>query len=180
MSRILDQLHSDHVNVARLLDYIEQQLSHLDDGEPINAAMMYVVMHYMTHYPDIFHHPREDKVFAVLRKQDESIVPVLDKLQAEHVELAELGEELLSLFEAKRDGEPVNDDYVVQATRNYLELHRSHMDMEESRVFPMARILLSEVELGKVDQQVKLREDPLFGEVTETVYSVLLRALETS
>ncbi len=180
MAKIMEMLRIDHMHVSQLLIYMAKQSALLRDNKEFDADMMYVVMHYMIHYPDIFHHPREEKLFSLLRKHDASVIPIVEKLHDEHTELGRLGEELLSLYIASRDGKNVNIDYMQQATDSYIYLHREHMKTEETKIFPLARILLSENDLRKIDKQVKWREDPLFGEVTDTVYSVLLKTIENS
>ena len=39
-----------------------EQLFIDEAGDDVDGHVLYEVMHYMTHYPDAFHHPREDMV----------------------------------------------------------------------------------------------------------------------
>ena len=78
------------------------------------------------------------------------------------------------------NGKNVNIDHMQQATDWYIYLHREPVRTETTRVFPLAGILLSENDLQKIDTPVKWLENPLFGEVTAAVYTVLLRTIESS
>ena len=49
------------------------------------------IMHYMTQYPDLFHHPREDVVFERMLLRDPSLSGVLGELLRDHQRLAKIG-----------------------------------------------------------------------------------------
>ena len=62
-------LHKEHSNFAKLLDLLEARLSSNQPGEDTDYALMLDVMEYMTHFPDRFHHPREDLAFRRLQRR---------------------------------------------------------------------------------------------------------------
>ena len=79
MSEILRQLHTDHVNMAKLLDVLERQLDHIHDVESTDFVLMTDLMHYMTHYPSVIHHPREDLVFKRLKARNPEAASVVEQ-----------------------------------------------------------------------------------------------------
>ena len=68
MPDTLAQWHTEHVNFAQLLDLLEAELDLFHGGDTPNYELMLDIMFYMTHYPDVLHHPRED---AALRENQE-------------------------------------------------------------------------------------------------------------
>ena len=91
MAHIILQLQKDHLNAAKLLDLLEAQIGTLHDGETPDYLLMFDVMCYMRHYPDLFHHPKEDLIFEKLKERDPSVRPIVDNLMEEHKALAEKG-----------------------------------------------------------------------------------------
>ena len=57
-SRGIDESGRDPKNVARLRSLMAKQLAALSRNEKPDFQIMADIMSYMTHYPDMFHHPR--------------------------------------------------------------------------------------------------------------------------
>jgi len=64
MSDTLSRWHAEHANFSKLLDLLERQVASFHDGGSPDYELMLEIMYYMTHYPDVLHHPKEDLVFA--------------------------------------------------------------------------------------------------------------------
>ena len=58
MTDIIDSLHEDHANLAKLLDALERQLGLFDQGETPDYDIVRGVVDYCLGYPDLYHHPR--------------------------------------------------------------------------------------------------------------------------
>ena len=43
-----------------------------ENGDESDYQLMKDIMHYMRHYPDLFHHPREDVLFGELVRNDDT------------------------------------------------------------------------------------------------------------
>ena len=82
MSPISERILRDHGNYRRLLDILERHVDDVAAGARPDYEMMGDIMHYMAHYPDMFHHPFEDKLFMVLVDIDRSAQPLVDDLLA--------------------------------------------------------------------------------------------------
>ena len=52
--------HAEHVNFARLLNVLEQQLQAFHQDEHPDYALMLDICDYLQNFPDVYHHPRED------------------------------------------------------------------------------------------------------------------------
>ena len=60
MFEVMRQLHEDHERVARLLDLMDEQISAIQAAARADFELMLNAMHYILHYADEFHHPREE------------------------------------------------------------------------------------------------------------------------
>lgn len=167
MSTIMDQLESDHVNVARLLDVLDAQLATLDDERATDFQLMHDVMVYMTRYPDRFHHPMEDLVFERMCARDADALDVVRRLSREHGALAEKGARLVALLSRVVDGAMVERGELRASGRDYVLFLRSHMAVEDDEAFPRARQVLDAGDWSAVRTGMEMRSDPVFGPVVD-------------
>ncbi|MBK6631399.1 MAG: hemerythrin domain-containing protein [Betaproteobacteria bacterium] len=99
MTHIIDNWRQDHANFSQLLDLLEAQVKRFLEAQTPNYDLMSDILYYMTHYPDIFHHPKEDLVSARAKELDASAGVVVDELMRQHVVLRESGEKLFELIQ---------------------------------------------------------------------------------
>ena len=173
MAAILDVLHQEHIQVSRLLDLLSAELEVLDRPDAGPSETVAQVMHYMTHYPDLRHHPREDLLFERLVRRGSGTRAMVASLVDQHVTLARDGKALLLAAQSKASaGE------IVALGAAYVALHRAHMNVEEGEVFPLARVMLGSADWAAVDAAMVTIDDPLFGTAVDAQYDALRRALE--
>jgi hemerythrin-like domain-containing protein len=164
--------HADHVNFARLLDLLERQLAAFHAGEQPDYALMLDVVHYLRHYPDRFHHRREDVAFARLVEREPAMqLPIARRLQ-EHRVIAAAGEEFLKLLQGVVEGALIERHTVEAAAATYLVYYRHHLAAEEQEVIPRATKLFTSSDWTAV-AAVPAGPDPLFGEDFEARYREL-------
>ena len=179
MVDIIQQLQKDHLNAARLLDFLEGQIGTLHDGENPDYPLMLDVMRYMTHYPGLFHHPKEDLVFEKLKARDASARSMVDNLVEEHRALAGKGGQFFESLSSAVSELLVPRETLESQGRDYIAFLRSHMDKEEGEVFPLAAKVLREKDWAEIDAAMELEEDPVFGKVLgeqyRTLYDLLAR-----
>ncbi|HEX7271317.1 MAG TPA: hemerythrin domain-containing protein [Casimicrobiaceae bacterium] len=167
--------HAEHVNFSRLLDLLELQLTALHDGGAPDYETMLDIMYYMTHYPDVLHHPKEDLVFARIREREAGAAPTVDRLTEQHASLRARGNQLVGDLNSVLDGSIVSRERIESAVHAYLDAFREHMSLEESRVLPLAARLLKQQDWAAIDSAIRHFEDPLFGSRTEERYAALAR-----
>ena len=178
MSATLAQWHAEHVNFAKLLDCLEAQLDLFHDGATPDYDLMLDVMFYMTHYPDVLHHPKEDLALARMRACDPDIGAIADELDLQHEDLHRMGAELVGrLSDIANDGIATRDSVETPA-RDYIATFREHMNFEERRVLPVAARLLRDSDWAAIDAELRGVEDPLFGRNPEPRYAAIERHLE--
>ena len=84
MGNVISKLRTEHVNFRKLLDLLEVQLDLFHRGESPDYQLMTDILDYMTHYPDVFHHPKEDVIFSRLLERDSSIAQSVEELARQH------------------------------------------------------------------------------------------------
>jgi hemerythrin-like domain-containing protein len=162
---VLATLHAEHLYMATLLKLADGQLESLLAGEDsVDSRVLYESLHYMTHYPDAFHHPREDMVYQRAGELDQSIADDVDTLQREHDYLAEMGAKALQKVASWQAGELAFKDAATPA-REYIDAVYRHMNAEEKLIFPQIEKLLSDEDWRQLEQEDLLTPvaDPVFG-----------------
>jgi hemerythrin-like domain-containing protein len=170
MSKTLNKLHQDHINISKLLDVLESQTSLLENNDHANLQLITAIVEYITNYPDLYHHPLEDLVFELLRHKDKEIEPVIDHLLGEHKTLTETSINLAEMLRNININEKKHAQILAEHLRKYINLSRSHMDIEESKLFPRAKQVLSNEDWAGIDTGFVYKDDPLFGKVIYKQY----------
>jgi len=171
MSDTLALWHEDHVNFARLLHILEDELALFHEGGSPDYELMLDIMYYMTHYPDVVHHPKEDLVFARIKERDLSAAPAIDSLTRQHVFLKACGEQLVHDLDEIVNGSIIPRSPVGASARGYLANFREHMRVEERDILPLAARLLRPNDWSAIDAAIHQLEDPLFGPRTDERYA---------
>ena len=177
MTGMLDRLHAEHVNIARLLDLLEEQCDLLQRGEAVDTRMLQDIFSYIAHHPDLYHHPSEDLLFEVLRRCDPSSIESVDALSLEHGTLTKAATEILAMVSAFTGQGVVPRERLVGMLLDYIARSRRHMAFEESTVFPRARSVVSEQDWQAIERGIPRKEDPLFGRAVSDQYRALYRAI---
>lgn len=170
--------YAEHANLARLLDLLEEQVAVFNAGDQPNYDLLLDIVHYLTHYPDQIHHPKEDVAFARLVKHDPQMKPQIDQLTQEHRVIATAGGVLLKHLEEVLAGSVEPRSLLEAAAATYLAYYRGHLAAEDKEVVPRAAQLLTAADWAAVAKAVPSRPDPLLGEHVETHYRKLRRQIE--
>jgi hemerythrin-like domain-containing protein len=149
MKNEIAKLRMEHGNFRKLLDLLEAQLYLFHKGEQPDYSLMTDILHYMTHYPDGFHHPTEDVIFSYLLESG-----------------ARLHENLQSVIA----GTMMPRKMVEAPGLQYVTYYRTHMDTEESDLFLLAERLLRDDDWKKINDKVLSESDPMFGASIEERY----------
>jgi hemerythrin-like domain-containing protein len=168
MSTTLDNLHQEHINTAKLMGVLENQIKLFQENGDINLQLIRDITEYIISYPDLYHHPKEDLVFELLRHKDKEIETVINHLLEDHKTLTDSAINLTRVLSKLKDND--NAKRLIKPLQNYVDLTRSHMDIEETKVFPKADELLSEEDWQQIEEGFNSAEDPLFGKVIHKRY----------
>jgi hemerythrin-like domain-containing protein len=177
MSDSIALWHAEHANFATLLDVLERELDLFHQGESPDYELMLDIMFYMTHYPDVLHHPREDLAFAKIKEREVDAGPIVDELSEQHARLKESGDALVHALDDIVNGSITSREHVETPGRGYVADFRSHMLTEETAILPLAAKLLRAADWAAIDAAIRHIDDPLFGRDGEERYAALRRQI---
>ncbi|MDF3881059.1 hemerythrin domain-containing protein [Cupriavidus basilensis] len=173
MANSLAVWHADHINFARLLDLLEEQVDIFHRGERPNYNLMGTIVYYMRSFGDCVHHPREDVAYARLIERDPGMQVVVNRLLQEHRVIATVGEALLDRLN-EAEGDVISSRAALEAAAAmYLVYYRNHLSTEERHVMPRAAQLLTQDDWAAVAASVPESSDPLFGENVQERFAKL-------
>ena len=176
MSRVLEELRTDHDNMAIVLALLEEQCALLEAAGSPDYDLVSDVMDYIVNYPDRCHHPKENLVFERLMAHDPDTRPALEVLLREHDELTRKSKELSEVLDSVAQDIEVPRAHVVGLLRNFVAANRHHMESEEASAFSLAATSLSAADWSEIDAAVRM-DDPLFGGEVAERYRVLHQAI---
>jgi hemerythrin-like domain-containing protein len=173
---VLATLYAEHRYMATLMKLLSAQLDLLEQGDDVDTRVLYESLHYMTHYPDAFHHPREDMVYQRAGELDPKVADSVDTLQRDHDYLAKLGQEALEAVEGWKDA-ALDAKAVLKPSREYIQSMYRHMNVEEKVVFPEIERLLTPEDWRELEQEdlIEPVADPVFGPRVSREYRNLAR-----
>jgi hemerythrin-like domain-containing protein len=169
--------HSEHVNFASLLDLLEVHLDRFHRGEAPDYELMLDVMFYMTHYPDVLHHPKEDLAFARIAERDSAARPIVEKLTEQHSVLKRDGNALVIALDDIVNGSVTSREHVEAPGRAYVAAFRRHMNIEEAEILPLAAKLLDRDDWTAIQTAIGQLDDPVFGRTGDKRYAALRRQI---
>ena len=169
--------HADHVNFARLLDLLDEQVAAFHRGESVNYALMGDILYYLRNFSDRVHHPREDVAYARLVERDPDIRLVVNRLLQEHRVIATAGDELLNRVNEAAGDVLTPRAALEAATATYLVYYRHHLATEEREIMPRAAQLLTQEDWAAMAATVPAASDPLFGDDVEARFRGLRKQI---
>jgi len=169
--------HAEHQRFASLLDCLERDTAAFHRGDDPDYQLMRDVVHYLHHYADLYHHPREDVAFDRLMRRAPELSLGIHRLLQEHRVLAALGETLLKHLEEVLEDVVIERATLETAAATYLVYYRHHLDVEEQEVLPRAAALLTPTDWAAVATAVQSDPDPVFGDSVAEQYRDLRRRM---
>ena len=171
---LLQELREDHRNMDLLLDLLHDEIDRIDRGEKVEFEVLDDIMRYMVVYSDAVHHPREDLIYAALRRDHPALAGGLERVEDDHRDIAELGGRLRAEIEAVIAGTAVSRERVIADARSYMHRLRRHMAWEEEDLFRRAD---SEAASLVIDCAHLHAADPVFGAQREASFAKLFEAI---
>ena len=168
-------IRDQHASIAAVLRSLLLMLTQGPGAEPgrffdVLRAMLF----YIDEFPERLHHPREsDMLFPRLLKVAPHLMPVVEALEADHMngegKVRELQHLLLAwelLGETRRAA-------FEDAARTYVHFYLEHMRIEETVLLPVARQLLSATDWAELDAAFRADPDPLAQAIRRPMYDLL-------
>ena len=177
MAHVLDDLHEDHKNIARVLALLNHELETLAEVHSPDYELVEDIMRYVTGYPDTHHHPTEDIVFQHLKDRAPETADAIAEILEQHHRLIDNGTRFLKAIEAVEHEAMIQRTELLALGRAYAELLKEHMDTEEGHLFPAAKAKLTASDWEMIGVEVEARPDPLFGASLQTEFRRLLQRI---
>ncbi len=180
LTGIIETLYSEHAYISTLLDRLEQEAEKLEPGKVPDYALLLEMTDYLTHYPDQYHHPREDLLFRSLMQSDGEFEARLSRLEREHETLRTYSDELFGELSDIARGRPVSQQTLKRTLARYVKGYRQHLAYESREIFPLARGTLTPGELRELAEKTRYIDDPIFGGELQKRYHRLGRDLRSA
>src|SRR6516162_4323577 len=149
MSKILRRLHEDHANLWRILAILEHQIAVMDRGDRPDLDIVQGSIEYFLTYPDLRHHPLENRVLMRLQAKDPGAAEPFTGLEAEHREQSETLRHIAAVtFQVLQDTAMARQGYVGML-RSFVIAQRDHVRREEESFFPAAERAFSMKQTGR-------------------------------
>jgi hemerythrin-like domain-containing protein len=163
---IIERLCQEHRNIETLLAVLERELK-IDRGDRPDYDVIRTIISYFEVYPDLYHHPLEDLVFAKLKIRDPAAAAKVGNLAHEHQKGAERLHRAAQAVDSVLADREILRQNVDNIVRDFIEHERRHIMMEDRDFFPAALKALQPLDWTEIASTLISRKDPLFSEVAE-------------
>jgi hemerythrin-like domain-containing protein len=169
----IELLSKEHRNIERLLAVLERELEVFDLGARPDYEVIRAIVSYFEVYPEQYHHPQEDLVFAKLKIRDPTAAAKIGDLEREH----KLGGERLrrvnqAINAVLADREMLRES-VDAIIRDFIDRERRHLQMEDRYFYPAALGALQPQDWAETASTLTGHKDPLFSDVVEQRFDML-------
>ena len=181
MHRIMVELHQDHIHLSRLLKMLERHIHLLEnDGDP-DFIMIIDIVEYIRNYSDFHHHPKEDHVYNIFKKNYNQETNLVDGLLDEHLKIPKVTTAFQQLIDGVLNGSIIiSRKELSERITNFIDIQRNHLNIEEERLFPIINATLKDSDWLEVEALVEEKDDPLFGLTLEEGFERLHETVSKS
>ena len=169
---IIERLSREHRNIEKLLAILERELEIFDRGDRPDYEVIRAIISYFKVYPQIYHHPQEDLVFAKLRIRDPAAAAKVGDLAREHQKGAERLHRVTQALDSALADHQILRQYVDTIVRDFIE-HEHHIMMEDRDFLPAALKALEPQDWTEITTALTGHRDPLFSDVAEEGFDML-------
>jgi len=170
---IIERLCQEHRNVEMLLSVLERELEIFDRGCRPDYEVIRAIVSYFELYPEVYHHPQEDLVFAKLKIRDSAAAAKVGNLALEHQRGAERLRRVAQAVDNVLADREIPRENVDKIVRDFIEHERRHIMMEDRDFFPAALKALESQDWTEIASALTSHEDPLFSEAAEETFDAL-------
>lgn len=174
---LVNHFKQEHRHIAKVLNCLADQLRVLERAGNADYALMQSAVHYITLYPDRVHHPNEEIIFAELLRLRPDTADVISELSEQHESLADMSEALEKLIDATVSEHVVERSALVEACRAYLDAQYSHMQKEETEIFPLLGTVFDDSIVEALSRKITKDDDPLFSDTPHENLKLLYQSI---
>lgn len=183
MTKAIDVIQQDHLNVDKVLKILENAVIRIQEFYDSNSIkpdlnLLFTIVYYMRTFPDNIHHPKEEEyLFPILLRRSPEAKPLIERLQSQHEE----GENLLRCLSEALDNFdkefPTDIDALQKATEDYVSFQRQHIGLEEREMIPLARTCLTPEDWVRINKIFADGKHPILGANLESGFKMLFERI---
>ncbi|MBV6271647.1 ATP-binding cassette domain-containing protein [Alcaligenaceae bacterium CGII-47] len=171
-------IRNEHRALAAILHCLSSVIDDIEAGRlEADLKLLAAMVEYISEVTDKVHHPKENQLFALLRRHTSEVDAMLDELELEHrdgpILTASMDRALVHFMQAGDEGFAVFRD----AARAYIADEWVHMGKEEDHVLPAARKYLSAQDWAVINLEFSRNGDPWSGPNNQ--YAELFKRIAT-
>ncbi|MGB6242718.1 MAG: hemerythrin domain-containing protein [Castellaniella sp.] len=161
----IEAIREEHRAIAAILSALSRILDGIEAGrlQP-DVRLLAGMVEYIAEMPDKLHHPKEDRIFSLLRSKTSDLDGHLDVLEAQHHDsvpaTSHLDRALVSYIQGGAEAFAGFRD----AARAYIADEWVHLNTEEEHILPAAQRLFSAQEWQDINADFARNGDPWSGE----------------
>lgn len=122
------------------------------------------MLFYIDEFPERQHHPKEsDLLFPKVARRVPALMPVIERLEREHMGGERAVRELQHLLLAWELLGEVRREAFMAASSRYVDFYLEHMRVEEEQILPAAARALDDADWAQLDAAFGSHRDPLTG-----------------
>ncbi len=182
MKTLVTRLEAEHRNLERLTNLLDSFPARLSQSQPTisEITLLVDVLSYLTQFPDVHHHPLEDRIVAALRGKGALPVDLGEEIERQHHVLGRQGNALMRDLESAARQETISWSQLPLEIRLYAERLRHNMAVEELALFPLAVAALNDEDAREIGAQLPdAPHDPLFSDTATARFADLHRLIAT-
>jgi hemerythrin-like domain-containing protein len=177
MSEIMAALHRDHIHFSRVLKLLRADLETLRGGEDPDFDLLHDALDYLSHYADLYHHPKEDTIYHYQLEHSVAEADQIDLLLDGHKALRQITEALRAATEGILGGTVMLRAEYADQLADFLDKQTEHLNLEEAEVFPFLEKTLKKSDWEIIEARAPTQIDPLFGPDLESQFEALYKRL---
>lgn len=159
----LQRIVAEHKAIAAMMNAMEAEIIELEAKGAFDIDLVRLILSYMAEYPDRFHHPKEELLFAAATAKDPAFGALAAGIREEHEDLPGVTAALQETLRVIEIGQSMPLDEVLGALKSYVARQRAHMAAEKDRLFPALLAILDGDDWAAAEAKAAAIEDPLAG-----------------
>ena len=170
VSRILEDLRSEHRTMRKLLDLLQHQIALVADDRQPNGELLLEITEYFRSYPELFHHPKEELILrrVIDRNPDaaDTLTAVEDAHDTASRDLNRFSRAVVRLL-IDKDGA---EDRFLSAALAFIDSERRQLAWEDRQIFDLAAESLDESAWSEIETSLNCLAYPEAGRAVPTPF----------
>jgi hemerythrin-like domain-containing protein len=176
---VITQLKRDHENMRRVIDVLGSQLERHQQRRRVSDDLLAEIVDYLIHYPDMWHHPKEDVIFKRLITRCPDCELLVRGIMLEHRELAEHNRRLAAALYNIRMKFDLPAGWLQSHISKCIDKNLHHMRKEDEFYFPLASRELTDEDWKWIETEISMwKKTPLISDEVLAGYPQLADELK--